>query len=35
MFLRPEDVPTPKDPAIENMEALQMKIPKAFPATKP
>ena len=29
--LRPEDVPTPKDPAIENMEALQMKIPKAFP----
>ena len=29
--LRPEEVPTPKDPAIENMEALQMKIPKAFP----
>jgi len=29
--LRPEEVPTPKDPAVENMEALQMKIPKAFP----
>ena len=29
--LRPEEVPTPKDPAMENMEALQMKIPKAFP----
>jgi hypothetical protein len=29
--LKPEEVPTPKDPAVENMEALQMKIPKAFP----
>jgi hypothetical protein len=24
-------MPIPKDPAIENMEALQMKLPKAFP----
>jgi hypothetical protein len=29
--LKPEEVPQPKDPAVENMEALQMKIPKAFP----
>ena len=29
--LRPEEVPTPKDPAMENMESLQMKLPKAFP----
>ena len=30
-LLRPEEMPIPKDPAIENMEALQMKLPKAFP----
>ena len=30
-LLKPEDVLIPKDPAIENAEALQMKIPKAFP----
>jgi hypothetical protein len=30
-LLRPEEMPTPKDPAVENMEALQMKLPKAFP----
>ena len=30
-LLNPEVVPQPKDPAIENMEALQMVIPKAFP----
>jgi hypothetical protein len=30
-LLRPEEIPTPKDPAVENMEALQMKLPKAFP----
>ena len=29
--LKPEEVPTPKDPAMENMLALQMKVPKAFP----
>jgi len=29
--LRPEIQPVPKDPAIENFEALQMKILKAFP----
>ena len=29
--LRPEIQPVPKDPAIENLEALQMKILKAFP----
>ncbi len=30
-LLKPEEKPMPKDPAIENSEALQMKIPKAFP----
>ena len=30
-LLKPEVIPTPKDPAIENMEALQMQLPKAFP----
>ena len=30
-LLKPTPVPTPKDPAIENMEALQMQIPRAFP----
>jgi len=30
-LLKPTPVPTPKDPAIENMEALQMQIPKVFP----
>ena len=29
ILLKPEK-PTPKDPAIENMEGLQMKLPKAF-----
>jgi len=29
--LKPEPPVVPKDPAIENMEALQMKLPKAFP----
>jgi len=29
--LRPEVQPVPKDPAIENLEALQMQMPKAFP----
>ena len=29
--LKPEPPIVPKDPAIENMEALQMKLPKAFP----
>ena len=29
--LRPEVQPVPKDPAIENLEALQMMMPKAFP----
>ena len=29
--LRPEIQPVPKDPAIENLEALQMQMPKAFP----
>ena len=29
--LRPEVQPIPKDPAIENLEALQMQMPKAFP----
>ena len=30
-LLKPEVKPFPKDPAIENAEALQMKIPQAFP----
>jgi hypothetical protein len=30
-LLNPEVTPQPKDPAIENMEGLQMVIPKAFP----
>jgi hypothetical protein len=30
-LLKPTPVPAPKDPAIENMEALQMQIPRAFP----
>jgi len=30
-LLKPEPAPTPKDPAIENLEALQMKVPRAFP----
>ena len=30
-ILKPEVMPVPKDPATENAEALQMKIPKAFP----
>ena len=30
-LLKPEEMPTPKDPAVENMEALQMKLPRAFP----
>jgi len=30
-ILKPEPVPTPKDPATENSEALRMEIPKAFP----
>jgi hypothetical protein len=30
-LLKPEPVPTPKDPAIENAEALQMQIAQAFP----
>jgi hypothetical protein len=30
LLVRPEN-PTPKDPAIENMEGLQMRLPKAFP----
>ena len=30
-LLKPEIQPTPKDPATENAEALQMKVPKAFP----
>ena len=29
--LKPEPPVVPKDPAIENMEGLQMKLPKAFP----
>jgi hypothetical protein len=30
-LLKPEEPKYPKDPAMENMEALQMKMPKAFP----
>jgi hypothetical protein len=30
-LLRPDEQPVPKDPAIENLEAMQMKIPTAFP----
>ena len=30
-LLKPEPLKIPKDPAIENMEALQMKMPTAFP----
>ena len=30
-LLRPDEVPVPKDPAIENLESMQMKIPQAFP----
>jgi hypothetical protein len=30
-LLKPEEPKFPKDPAMENMEALQMKMPKAFP----
>jgi len=30
-LLKPEPQPMPKDPAIENMEALQMQIPQAYP----
>ena len=30
-LLKPAEVPTPKDPATENAEALQMKMLKAFP----
>jgi hypothetical protein len=30
LLIKPEN-PTPKDPAIENMEGLQMRLPKAFP----
>ena len=30
-LLKPQPVPTPKDPAIENMEALQMQLPQAYP----
>ena len=30
-LLKPEPRPMPKDPAIENSEALRMEIPKAFP----
>ena len=30
-LLKPEPEPQPKDPAIENMEALQMIVPRAFP----
>jgi hypothetical protein len=30
-LLKPERIPTPLDPAIENAEALRMEIPKAYP----
>jgi len=30
-LLKPERLPTPLDPAIENAEALRMEIPKAYP----
>ncbi len=30
-LLKPEKIPTPLDPAIENAEALRMEIPKAYP----
>ena len=30
-LLKPEKVPTPLDPAIENSQALRMEIPKAYP----
>jgi len=30
-LLKPQEQPRPKDPATENAEALQMKIPKAYP----
>jgi hypothetical protein len=30
-LLRPDETPVPKDPAIENTEAMQMRIPTAFP----
>ena len=30
-LLKPQEIPTPKDPATENAEALQMKMLKAFP----
>ena len=30
-LLKPDEVPQPLDPAIENARALQMKVPKAFP----
>ena len=30
-LLKPEPIPTPKDPAIENAEALQMQIAQAYP----
>ena len=33
-LLRPDEVPVPKDPAIENLEAMQMKIPQAFSLNK-
>tara|TARA_R110001592_G_scaffold267043_2_gene532980 strand:- start:3277 stop:5652 length:2376 start_codon:yes stop_codon:yes gene_type:complete len=29
-LLKPAQKPTPKDPAVENMEGMQMKLPKAF-----
>ena len=29
-LLKPDKKPTPKDPAVENMEAMQMKVPKAY-----
>ena len=30
-LLKPDEIPQPLDPAIENARALQMKVPKAFP----
>jgi hypothetical protein len=33
LLVRPEN-PTPKDPAIENMEGLQMRLPKAISRTR-
>ena len=30
-LLKPDEIPQPLDPAVENARALQMKVPKAFP----